>query len=349
MQILSNTQAPSRGYRPSPSEATFSPQGKRLAVQTRDTFDANRGDWESNRQLVSEGLSKISEHEGCTSDEKEIAELGLVLGELPSSHEMAAQLQRSVVGTLAAGVPGPMGQVLASTGLAALPFTTADDKVTRGVAQRTLEAVAASVNTSSSEQEVAALGLDFGSGYQYTDEAAALQRSVLSVIERGTSGPMPSVLADVTLKACSENEFREEKTARNVEEKGLRAISLHPESKAADKALAVLGIDFGDDYMYNDDAVKVQGAVLDALARPDNENKSLPQILASATKKAYLTGVRFETGRKILEESFEAILRSSESTEAQRSLAQAGIDLGKESLSDQELCQRRMEILERLG
>ncbi len=349
MQILSNSNISSRGYQASPFEATFSPQGKLLAVQTRDTFDANPGDWESNRQLASVGLTRIVEHEGCTGDEKEIAELGLVLGELPSSHEMAAQLQRSVVGTLAAGVPGPMGQVLASTGLAALPFTASDDKVTRGVAQRTLEAVAGSVNTSSSEQEVAALGLDFGSGYQYTDEAAALQRSVLSMIDEGTTGPMSAVLADITMKACRENEFREEKTVRTVEEKGLRAVFQHQEANAADKALAALGIDFGDDYMYNDDAVKVQGAVLDALARPESENKSLPQRLASATKKAYLTGIRFETGRKILGESFQAILNSSESTEAQKSLAQVGIDLDKKSISDQELCRLRMEILEQLS
>lgn len=346
MQISTQSPRPSQRYQASPNQTNYSEEGQLLAELSRDSYDSARGEWRSVRKLAADGLRKIRDAEGSTADEKALARMGLDIGGDYMHNDDAARMQRAVLGNLASAVPGPVGMVLAQTALNAYDSTALEWKVARGVVQDGLEAVAGNERTSDSERDLANLGLTLGSGYQYNDEAARIQKTVLRTIAQGTEGDMPQVLARTTLKARNENSFREWKAVRSLETRGLRAVLNHEASSDYDKTIAALGADFGDDHMYNDDAGKIQRVVLEELASPGSGNISYE--VARVTKRAYHSGIRYETGRKILREAFDTILARPDASESQKTMAQMGVDVGKEHMTDQESCRRRMNILDKL-
>jgi hypothetical protein len=337
-----------KGYQPSPHQAEFTESGKLLADLSADSYDSAGGTWEGVRKLAADGLRKVRDNGDTSADEKSIAQLGLQIGGRYLYNNDAAKMQRSVLGTLAAAVPGPMGQVLAQTTLSAYASTTNSFtwEQARGVAADGLRAVQSNEGTSQSEKDLASLGLKFADGYQYNDEAASMQKEILKTLAQGTEGDMPQVLADATLDVRGSVSFRKWETVRQLETRGLGSIRDHADADDYDKTIANLGINFGDEYMYNDDVGKIQKAVLEALREPGEGN--IPYEISRVTKKAYNKGIRYSASRKIMKEAFETILAREDASDTQKTIAQMGLDVGSDRMTDQEASDRRVKILNKL-
>lgn len=335
----------SKGYQSSPHQSEYSTEGQLLAELAAASYDGASGQWRGIRKLAADGLRKIRDDASTTADEKAIARLGLDIGSDYMQNDDAARMQRSVLGVVASSVPGPIGQVLARTALGAYNSTSMTYEVARGVVKDGLEAVSSNDRTSQAEKDLANLGLTFGSGYQYNDEATRMQRKVLQAIRDGGSGPMPQTLASVTLSARNSS-FRKWETVRKMEGQGLTAIRDHAEATDYDRTIADLGMNFGDDYMENDDAGKIRRVVLEEIKSPGNGNISYE--IARVTRRAYGSGINYKTGRKILRESFETILGRADATESQKTMAQMGVDVGSDRMTDQEASRRRMKILNKI-
>lgn len=348
MNISSRPPIQSRGYEPSPRNTESSESGKLLAELSADSYDSARGSWESVRKLAADGLRKIRDNADTTGDEKALARLGLQMGSHYLYNQDAAKMQRSVTGVIAAAVPGPVGQVLAQTTLSAYNATSGSFtwEQARKVAQDGLNAVASNESTSQSEKDVANLGIELSGGYQYNDESTKMKKRVLRTLAAGTHGDMPQVLADVTLDIRNNVSFRKWETVRKLEANGLRAIRDHADSTDYDKTIASLGLNFGDDYMYDEDAGKIQKRVLQALENPGDGN--IPYEVARVSKKAYGAGIRYSAARKILKEGFETILAREDATETQKTMAQMGIDVGSDRMTDEEASRRRARIMDKI-
>ncbi|MGV8119085.1 MAG: hypothetical protein AB2L14_04895 [Candidatus Xenobiia bacterium LiM19] len=333
-------------YSISQHKVEYSNEGKLIAGTTKDVFDKVGMSWKTKRDIVSNGLNRIRNAEKTTRDEKSVAQMGVNFGNDYMYNDQAANAMVSAVNTIASSMTGPIGVVLANTTLNAYS-NHLDWKDARKILKEGLEKICANPNISSDEKSMANMGLDFGDDYMYNDQAARIQSAVVKTLANPPSGPIGQVFARTTINAYNSSSI-EWKARRKIMEEGFDAIRENTGTSDDEKALAQMGLDFGDDYMYNDQAARIQSAVMEAIANPPSG--TMAQILAKTTINAYNSGsIEWKARRKIMEEGFQVILNNPKSSETDKTQAQVGIDVGKGFMPDSEAAEMRSDIMQKIA
>ncbi|MHC9542670.1 MAG: hypothetical protein AB9903_24435 [Vulcanimicrobiota bacterium] len=328
-------------------QVEYSNDGKIIAQTTKDVYDKGGIQWKTARDIVNKGLEKIRNNEKTTEDEKVIATMGVDFCYDYMYNDQAARAMASVMNTVSSSMPGPIGSVLAKATLNSYNSGTIEWKDARKILKKGLETIASNPNTSNDEKAMANMGLDFGNDYMYNDQAARAQSIVVKTLVDPPSGPIAQVLAKTTLNSYNSGTIQW-KDARKIIKEGLEAIIKNPGTSEDEKAIARMGIDFGDDYMHIDQAARIRAAVVKEIAEPPSG--TMAQVLAKTTLKAYDSGtMQWKEARKIMREGFQAIVNNPKSSDTDKTLAQMGIDVGKDSMYNQEAAQMRSDIMQKIA
>ena len=174
--------------------------------------------------------------------------------------------------------------------------------------------------------------------------ATKARNVVLQTIIGNISGPIGSAIAKVTYDAGVKVETAKEQRA--IQKQGLQGIVANSGATKEEKALAELGIEFGDSYMYDTSATKARNVVLNTIK--GGINGSIGSVIAKVTYDAGVAVKTAEEQRAIQRQGFEAILANPDTTEEQKLLAQRGIDVGDHYMYDTSAAKARNIILQEL-
>ncbi len=325
MQITSQIQTFDRFQtRSSPTEATYSPQGKATAAEGIEVYDSYRGQWTKSTENASHSFASIASNRSTTSTEKDLAGLGLRLNTYKSfSPKTRARMMRSVLGSIAAAVPGPTGQVLAQAGLQVLNYGVSDQPFSRIAAKEALSTIVTSSQSESREKSFAALGIELGLERTQAPESLAIRRSVLNTLANGLgSEPLPQVFARTTSDATSVMESQSWEPRNHLTLRGLQEIQSLSDCKSRDRALAETGIVLGEGFNAQD-AYRVRKAFLEEIM-VDSED-SAPTAIAKAALSVSALSVGNSVKAKVLEKVLTEVLTNPDSTPTQRHHARQGL------------------------
>ncbi len=311
--------------RSSKNLADYSPEGESLARQTTDVYDRSRGDWDQASRVATKGLRQIRDDDFTTSTEKDLANFGARLsGYVQADKSTIARMQRSVLGSIAAAVPGPTGQVLAQAGLQVIGYGSSDFKTGRTAANEALRMIVSSPQTDSREKDLAVLGMELGNDKMLNSEAMAMRRTVLNSLARGVgSAPMPQVLAKATAEATVLNEFSTWGAMNSATLRGLQEIHNHPDSTNRDRTVAQMGMQLGEG-LHPENSVQVRHAFLNQLVQGGDDNASAAIAKAAVSVAGYYSE-RAPLSKKILDAVFAEVIRNPESTSVQKNYARRGL------------------------
>lgn len=345
--IDSNMSVSPVNYSTSQHKAEYSTDGNILAKTTKDVYDKGGMQWETARNIVNRGLEKIRTNEKTTVDEKSIARMGVDFGNDYMYNDQAARAMATAVNAISSSMPGPIGSVLANVTLNAYNSGSIEWKDARKILREGLEEIASNPNTSPDEKAMANMGLDFGNDYMYNDQAARIQGEVVKTLINQPTGPVAQVFAKTALNAYNSGSMGWEE-ARKIMREGFDAIIKNPGTSDDEKVIARMGLDFGDDYMYNDQSARIQAEAMKAIANPPPG--TMAQVLAKTSINAYNSGsMQWEAARKIMKEGFQAILNNPKSSDTDKTLAQMGIDVGKDSMPDSDAAEMRLGIMQKIA
>jgi len=280
---------------------------------------------------------------GTTQDEKTLAGLGITFGDHYMYDVSAARTRNVVLQTIIGGIGGAMGSVIAKvTYDAGVAVKTAEEQ--RFIQKDGLQAIKENPKSSQDEKTIAELGIVFGDSYMNNTSATKARNVVLQTIIGNISGPIGSAIAKVTYDAGVKVETAKEQRA--IQKQGLQGIVANSGATKEEKALAELGIEFGDSYMYDTSATKARNVVLNTIK--GGINGSIGSVIAKVTYDAGVAVKTAEEQRAIQRQGFEAILANPDTTEEQKLLAQRGIDVGDHYMYDTSAAKARNIILQEL-
>jgi len=236
-----------------------------------------------------------------------------------------------------------MGKILAkSTYESGCHSSYAEDQ--RKIQKEGFEAILKNPATTEDEKTLANLGITFGSHYMQDISAARARNKVLKAIMNGVSGPMGTVIADLTFEAGKSVDYAEEQ--RMVQKNGLEIIAGHSKTTEDEKTLANLGITFGSHYMQDISAARARNKVLNTII--GGISGPIGSVIAKVT---YDSGVSVEYAseqRMLQRDGFEAIINNPKTTDEQKALARHGINVGDDYMTDSSAAKARNQILQEL-
>ncbi len=173
---------------PTDRGATYSEDAQEFALEVLDLFEESSEDLTSASEVAQEVFEEIIESGSTTNAEKSLAALGASLSELKTKNpQHLALAQRSVLTSIAAAVPGPVGQVLAQAGIEAVEASQKSPTVAAQVGELALEAIIESPDTTYQEKSLAAFGLEFSESSSAKKTSHARQQ-FLEAIADGVNG-----------------------------------------------------------------------------------------------------------------------------------------------------------------
>lgn len=317
---------------------TYTPTGQALARAAKGSYGNKT--WENAREIMRDSFESIAQSPNTSPSEKAIADLGLRVGAHTMTHDNAASARYSVMQTIAGGVPGPIGAVLAQSAVSAYGGKQWDSA--RAISLDGLQTVL-KYSPDPGDKALAQLGVDFGSHQMTHQNAATARLEVLRTIAAGSEDEMiGQVLARTTLSAFGEKTWD---AARAISRDGLKAIAKNETTSPQEKALASLGITFGGHTMPDQDAATARLAVLRELSKP------LSGDLTDNIAKVSLTasgGQTWSSARAILKDGFEAILANPKASTEEKELAQLGIQLGANRMPDDQATNARLNVMRQI-
>jgi archaellum component FlaG (FlaF/FlaG flagellin family) len=322
------------------SNVEYSKIGQLLA---KTTFDSgiNVNTAPEQRKIQREGLASIVSNTSTTEDEKTLSTLGITMGDHRMYDVSAARARNIVLSTISGGISGPIGSVVANLTMNA-GGKMEDASEQRQVQKDGLQVIAANAKTSQEEKNLASLGVEFGDSRMYDISAAKARNIVLKTISGGISGPIGYVIATVTSEAGGKMQDAPEQRA--LQRQGLKAIIANPGVSKETKAIAELGVTFGDSRMYDISAARARNVVLSAIK--NGIEGSIGSVIAKVT---YDAGVKMEDAqeqRALQRQGFEAIIANPDTTEEQKLLAKQGIEVGNNNMYDSSAAKARNVILQ---
>jgi hypothetical protein len=316
---------------------TYTRTGQTLAKAGRDSY--GNKPWETAREIMKDTFESIASSESTSPSEKAIADLGLRVGSHSMPNTDAASARYAVMQTIASAVGGPIGAVLAQATLDA--YGGKQFESARAITKDGLEAIK-DYSPNGNDQAVANLGIQFGGHSMANNEAAEARKSAIAMIAGGSDGNRGQVLAQTTLNAYGNKSFE---TARALTRDGLEAIANDSQTSEDQKAMASLGLAFGNHQMTNDDAAEARQTVLQKLSGP--LDSSLTDALCEVTLDAY-GSKQYSSARAILKDGFEAILNNPNASADEKELARLGIEVGNGHMTDQAAATARRSVMRQL-
>jgi hypothetical protein len=316
---------------------TYTRTGQTLAKAGRDSY-ANKT-WDTAREIMKDTFQSIASSELTSPGEKAIADLGLRVGSHNMPNTDAASARYAVSQTIAGAVGGPIGAVLAQATLDAYSgkqYTSA-----RAITKDGLTAITR-YSAEGNDLAVARLGIKFGDNVVTNEDAAEARKAALKTIARGAHGDRGQVLAETTLNVYGNKSYE---AARMMTKDGLEAIAQDSECSDDQKALAKLGLAFGDHHMTHDDAAEARQTVLKKLANPITS--SLTDALSEVSLEAY-GNKQYVAARAILKDGFEAVLKNPNATAEEKELARLGIEIGNGHMTNEAAATARRSIMQQL-
>lgn len=318
-QVIGKLQTRSRS-----KQAEYSLNARQVAEKAVKFHDSNRGDWQKISENAVDSFDVIKNDRWATVTEKDLADFGLRLQSYQQfSPKTRARMMRPLLGSIAAAVPGPMGQVLAQAGLQVLNYAASDSLYGRYAAKEALRAVVTSSGCGQREKDLAAVGVELALEVPQRVEAIRIQRSVLTRLANGLGPePMPQMIAQVTEEALSILELTSRERQNVAALRGLQEIHHHPDCTLRDRALAQMGTVLGEKLDVEDGFRVRQNFLREIMIeREDSAPTALAKVAVSVSELPVARG----TKREVLEEIFVEILANSESTPRQRHQASQGL------------------------
>ncbi len=272
-----------------------------------------------------DGFQRMLDDSEVTAAEKSLAKLGQTFISKKSLPGAEAAMQ-----TVAATVPGPIGHLLAKVTLSA-----AQIKEPRAVLRSGCEAVVEDSQAYSAPWCLGKLGIQAGEKTDSDKEAVKLRKHFLAQITNQEQGSKGAVI-DAALGAL---EHASSSTARGVLRKTFELLQEHPELSQHEKDMAGLGIAFGEKPDNDGDAVILRRAVL--------EGMKAGLDAAGVCLKVADQNVSWSAKRAAMRATLVRMTESA-ATEAERVVAQFGIDAGSKTDSDKDGARVRGAVLEAL-
>jgi hypothetical protein len=352
-KIMGNNNQPAQGNTSNQSKAMPVSPGRNvqnsssamdIAKTTIDEYQNSSGSSDDDRSLFLRGFNEIKNNDNTTSDEQRLAELAINFGSDVRNNWDAINVREPVMNTIAAGITGPTGVIIAETTKAAAS-NASDGKTTRSVIFTGLDEIEKNPGTSTQDKELAKLGKAFGDGVSNDWDAVKIRKPVIDAIQSGVTGSKGEIIAEITTQAASN--ASDGKTTRSVIFTGLDEIEKNPGTSTQDKELAKLGKAFGDGVSNDWDAVKIRKPVIDAIQSGVKGSKG--EIIAEITTQAASNASDGKTTRSVIYKGLDEIEKNPGTSTQEKELAKLGKAFGDGVSNDWDAVRIRKPVINKIA
>jgi|GEM_PF-6957330 len=273
------------------------------------------------RSVLADGLNAVMNDAATTSDEKELAKMGLDSTSGISSSDSVKKVRAAFTRAIGSDIDLPKGKTFAQVAV------DAADAAGSGGDRRTvlctgLSTIVQHPLTTAEEKMFAQLGLDASSGVTGDNAVAAIRGTAAKAIAAGIAGPIGPAVAALSIEAAGKGLSSE--AARSVLITGLTAITKSSSATGPEKTLAQMGIDASSGVSGDMPVVRIRGAVASAIAA--GVSGPLGPVLASVSLDAAGKAGNSEAARSVLSTGLSEIVKNPATTQVEKVFAQLGLD-----------------------
>jgi hypothetical protein len=296
---------------------THSARGREISQQYLKKAEDSPSDA---RSVLADGLNAVMNDAATTSDEKELAKMGLNSTSGMSCSESVKKVRAAFTKAIGSDIDLPKGKTFAQVSVdAADAAGSGGDR--RAVLCTGLSTIVQHPLTTAEEKMFAQLGLDASSGVTGDNAVAAIRGTAASAIAAGITGPIGPAVAAVSLEAAGK---AGDEAARSVLITGLTAITNSKAATGSEKMLAQFGIDASSGVSGNAPVVRIRRAVASAIAA--GVSGPAGSLLATVSLDAAGKAGSSDAARSVLVTGLSEIVKNPATTTAEKVFAQLGLD-----------------------
>jgi hypothetical protein len=320
-----------------PITVQYTSVGQTVARKACKSYDEKNCDESS--QHLEDSFQSIAANPSTSSDEKVLANLGVLVGSHPMTPADAAEARLSVMQVMRDGVGGTLGDVVADACVSA--YGNKELPAARAIMADGFGVMTSAAEIEPSDLSLAKLGTAVGNHEMADADACTARLSVMRSIAGDHPDDVSRAMAQVVVSAFPGKQWD---SARLITLDGLAAVAAEPTASGDQKVLAQLGESFSAHSVNTVDSANASLSVLKDLSKP--LVGSLTHAVTTASLEAF-GQKQWISARYILQDGFQAVLANPAATPAEKDLATKGIQAGQ-TPDDVKAANARLGIMQQL-